>query len=45
MQPCEPIESVIIPKTRKCSGWLEATLQEEEKLKSPSGSLREIKKK
>jgi hypothetical protein len=22
MQPCEPIESVIVPKTRKCSAWL-----------------------
>ena len=28
MQPCEPIESVIVPKTKKHPSWLEATLQE-----------------
>ena len=44
MQPCEPIESVIVPKTRKCPAWLEATLQEEERLKAPSGTFRESKK-
>jgi hypothetical protein len=27
MQPCELIESVIVPKTRKRPAWLEATLQ------------------
>ena len=41
VQPCGPIESINIPKTRKRLAWLEATLQEEEKLKSPSGALRE----
>jgi hypothetical protein len=44
MKQCEPIESVIVPKTRKFPSWLDATLQEEEKLKSPSGTLRERKK-
>jgi hypothetical protein len=28
MQPSEPIESVIVPKTKKRPAWLEATLQE-----------------
>jgi hypothetical protein len=28
MQPCEPIESVIAPKTRKQPAWLQDTLQE-----------------
>jgi hypothetical protein len=44
MQPCEPIESVIVPKTRKHPTWLEATLQEAERLKAPSGTFRESKK-
>jgi hypothetical protein len=44
MQPCEPIESIIVPKTRKFPSWLDASLQEAEKLKSPSGTLRETKK-
>jgi hypothetical protein len=43
MQPCEPIEQVIIPKTRKHPAWLEATLQEAERLKSPSGTFGESK--
>jgi hypothetical protein len=43
MQPCELIESVIVPKIRKCPTWLEATLQEAERLKAPSGTLRENK--
>jgi hypothetical protein len=43
MQPCEPIESVIVPKTRKLPAWLEAPLQEAERLKAPSGTFREIK--
>jgi hypothetical protein len=43
MQPCEPIESVIVPKTRKCPACLEATLQEEERLKAPSGTFIESK--
>jgi hypothetical protein len=44
MQPCEPIESVIVPKIRKRPAWLEATLQEAEILKAPSGTFRESKK-
>jgi hypothetical protein len=44
MQPCEPIESVTVPKTRKQLVWLEATLQELERLKAPSGTFRESKK-
>jgi hypothetical protein len=44
MQPCESIESVIVPKTRKCPSWLEATLQEAETLKAQSGTFRESKK-
>jgi hypothetical protein len=44
MQPCEPIESVIVPKTRKRPAWLEATLQEAGRLKAPSGTFRESKK-
>jgi hypothetical protein len=36
MQPCEPIELVIVPKTRKHLAWLEATLKEAERLKAPS---------
>jgi hypothetical protein len=44
MQPCEPIESVIVPKTRKRSAWLEATLQEAERLKAPSSTFKESKK-
>jgi hypothetical protein len=44
VQPCRPIESVNIPKTRKHPAWLEATLQEAERLKAPSGTFRESKK-
>jgi hypothetical protein len=43
MQPCELIESIIVPKTRKRLAWLGATLQEEERLKTPSGTFRESK--
>jgi hypothetical protein len=39
MQPCENIESDTIPKTKKRLTWLEATLQEEEKIKAPSGTF------
>jgi hypothetical protein len=44
MQPCEPIESIIVPKTKKRSAWLEATLQKAERLKAPSGTFRKSKK-
>jgi hypothetical protein len=43
MQPCEPIESVIVPKTKKRLARLEATLQEVERLKASSGTFRERK--
>jgi len=43
MQPCDPIEPVIIPKTRKCPSLLEFFLQEAERLKAPSGTFRESK--
>jgi hypothetical protein len=41
LKPCRRIESVNIPKTRKCPSWLEATLQEAERLKDTSGTFRE----
>jgi hypothetical protein len=44
MQPCETIDSDIVPKTKKRPAWLEATLQEAERLKSPSGTFRKSKK-
>jgi hypothetical protein len=44
MKPCKTIELVIAPKTRKLPAWIEATLQEAERLKAPSGTFREIKK-
>jgi hypothetical protein len=44
MQSCKPIELIIVPKTRKRLAWLEATLQEAERLKAPSGTFRESKK-
>ena len=43
MQPCETIDSETIPKTKKQLAWLEATLQEVERLKSPSGTFRKRK--
>jgi hypothetical protein len=44
MQQCEPIESVIVPKTKKRLVCLEAIIQEEEILKAPSGTFRKRKK-
>jgi hypothetical protein len=44
MQPCETIDSDTIPKTKKRPAWLEATLQEAERLKAPSGTFRKSKK-
>jgi hypothetical protein len=44
MQPCEPIDPVTVPKIRKRPAWLEATLQEVERLKAPSCTFRERKK-
>ena len=43
-QPLEPVESVIVPETRKRPAWLESTLQEAEKHKAPSGTFRERKR-
>jgi hypothetical protein len=44
MQPFETIDSDIVPKTKKRQVWLEATLQETERLKAPSGTFRKSKK-
>jgi hypothetical protein len=44
MQPCETIDSDIVPKTKKRPAWLEATLQEAKRLKAPSGTFRKSKK-
>jgi hypothetical protein len=44
MQPCETIDSDNIPKTRKQPAWLEATLQDTERLKVPKGTFRKSKK-
>jgi hypothetical protein len=44
MQPCETIDSDIVPKTKKRPAWLEAALQEAERLKVPDGTFRKSKK-
>jgi hypothetical protein len=44
MQPCETIDSDTVPKTKKRPAWLEATLQEAERLKAPNGTFRKSKK-
>jgi hypothetical protein len=44
MQPCETIDSNTVPKTKKRPAWLEATLQEAERLKVPDGTFRKSKK-
>ena len=44
MQPCETIDSDTIPKTKKRPAWLEATLQEAERLKALDGTFRKSKK-
>jgi hypothetical protein len=43
MEPCENIDSDIIPKTKKIPYWLEATLQDTERLKVPEGTFRKSK--
>jgi hypothetical protein len=43
MEPCENIDSDILPKTMKRLAWLEATLQEAERLKAPDGTSRKSK--
>jgi hypothetical protein len=44
MEPCENIDSYIIPKTKKRPAWLEATLQDAERLKVPEGTFRKSKR-
>ena len=44
MEPCENIDSDIVPKTKKWPAWLEATLLEAERLKAPDGTFRKSKK-
>jgi hypothetical protein len=44
MEPCENTDSNIIPKTKKWPTWLEATLQDAERLKVPEGTFRKRKR-
>jgi hypothetical protein len=44
MEPCENIDSSIEPKTKKRPAWLEATLQDAERLKVPEGTFRKSKR-
>jgi hypothetical protein len=44
MEPCENIDSDIVPKTKKRPAWLEATLQDIERLKVPEGTFRKSKR-
>jgi hypothetical protein len=44
METCENIDSDIIPKTKKIPSWLEATLQDVERLKVPEGTFRKSKR-
>jgi hypothetical protein len=44
MEPCENIDSYIVPKTKKRPSWLEATLQDTERLKIPEGTFRKSKR-
>jgi hypothetical protein len=44
MEPCENIDSDIVPKTKKRPAWLEATLQDAERLKVPEGTFRKSKR-
>jgi hypothetical protein len=39
MEPCENIDSYIVPKTKKRPAWLEATLQDTERLKVLEGTF------
>jgi hypothetical protein len=43
MEPCENIDSDIVPKTKKRPAWLEATLQDAKRLKVPEGTFRKSK--
>jgi hypothetical protein len=44
MEPCENTDSDIVPKTKKRPAWLEATLQDAERLKVPEGTFRKSKR-
>jgi hypothetical protein len=44
MEPCENIDSDIVPKTKKRPAWLESTLQDAERLKVPKGTFRKSKR-
>jgi hypothetical protein len=44
MQPCETIDVDTVPKTKKQPAWLEATLQEAERLKAPDATFKTSKK-
>jgi hypothetical protein len=44
MEPCENIDSDIIPKSKKRPAWLEATLQDVERIKVPEGISRKSKR-
>ena len=44
MDPCENIDLDIIPNTKKQPTWLEATLQDAERIKVPEGTSRKSKR-
>jgi hypothetical protein len=44
MEPCENIDSYIVPKTKKITAWLEATLQDAERLKVLEGTFKKSKR-
>jgi hypothetical protein len=44
MEPCEKIDSNIIPKSKKRPAWLEATLQDAERLKVLEGTFKKSKR-
>ena len=44
MEPGENIDSYTIPKTKKRPAWLEATLQDAERIKVPEGTSRKSKR-
>jgi hypothetical protein len=44
MEPCENIDSDIVPKTKKRPAWLEATLQDTRRLKVLEGTFRKSKR-
>ena len=44
MEPCENTDSDIVPKTKKRPTWLEATLQDVERLKVLEGTFKKSKR-